>query len=267
MTELFLLVLTGAFAGTIGGLFGVGGGIVIVPVLYAVFLYGGADPTVAMKTAVGTSLATIIVTSIRSLRAHHKRGAVDFSVLKTWGPFIAGGAVLGALAARVISGEALLIVFALGALGMGAQRLLGKKGGGKAIHLQPSAERGLAVGTGFFSALMGIGGGVIGVVLLTLAGRPMHQAVGTASGFGLAIAVPGALGFLAIGLGQAGIAGAIGYVHAFAFLAIALGTLIFAPVGAALAHRLPAPRLSAFFGVYLLITGVVLLREAVVSLS
>lgn len=267
MTDIFFLVLTGIFAGTIGGLFGVGGGIVIVPVLYTVFSYGGADAELAVKTAVGTSLATIVVTSVRSLRAHHRRGAVDFSILRAWGPFIAMGAVLGALAARVIGGEVLVLIFALGALAMGIQRLFGGRKSGMTAQLPPLAERALALGTGFFSALMGIGGGVIGVLLLTMVGRPIHQAVGTASGFGLAIAVPGALGFLLIGLGSAGIDGALGYVHLTAFVAIALGTLIFAPLGAALAHRLSAARLSAVFGVYLLVTGAVLLREAAVSLS
>ncbi|NRA30892.1 MAG: sulfite exporter TauE/SafE family protein [Parvularculaceae bacterium] len=267
MIQYVLLALTGAFAGTLGGLFGIGGGVVIVPVLFVVFTAGGADPEIAMKTAVGTSLATIIVTSTRSIRAHHQRGAVDFSVLRVWGPFIALGAVLGALAARVISGEILLAVFAVGVIGIAIQKLIGRSEQSRTLTFSPAVERGLATGVGLFSALMGIGGGVIGVLILTLAGRPMHQAVGTASGFGLAIAVPGALGFALLGLGQGALPWAIGFVHGPAFLAVALGTAIFTPLGAALAHKLSAKRLSAVFGVYLLITGLLLLREAVLGLS
>lgn len=261
MTAFALLLLTGAFAGTLGGLFGIGGGIVIVPVLYLVFTQTGADPDLATKTAVGTSLATIIVTSLRSLRSHYKRGAVDFAVLKLWAPFIAVGAALGAALARVISGEALLALFAFGVVGIGVQRVRGRRPSARAVELPAVVQRGLAVGTGFFSSLMGIGGGVIGVLLLTLAGRPMHQAVGTASGFGIAIALPGAIGFAIAGLGVESLSGAFGYVHLLGFLFISAGTLVFAPLGASLAHRLSPERLSSVFGVYLLITGGFLLRE------
>ena len=259
------LALTGAFAGTLGGLFGIGGGIVIVPVLYLVFTAGGADPELAVKTAVGTSLATIIVTSLRSMRSHHLKGAVDFAVLKMWVPFISLGAILGAGLARVVSGQTLTMIFALGAIGMGVHRVIGKtnKDGGAKQGLDFSApvQRGMAVVTGMFSSLMGIGGGVIGVMLLTLAGRPIHQAVGTASGFGVAIAIPGAIGFALLGLSSEVIPGALGFVHIPGFLAVALGTLIFTPLGANLAHRLPGPYLSVGFGIYMLITGVLLLRE------
>ncbi|MCQ8185154.1 sulfite exporter TauE/SafE family protein [Parvularcula maris] len=263
MTSILLLIATGAFAGTLGGLFGIGGGIVIVPVLYLVFSQLGVDPDTAAKTAVGTSLATIIVTSIRSMMAHRKRGAVDFGVLKLWGPFISIGAVMGALVAGAVSGRALLIVFGVGVIAIGIQRLAGKRGApASPVVFSALAQRAMAVGTGLVSSLMGIGGGVIGVLLLTLAGRPMHQAVGTASGFGLAIAVPGAIGFALIGLDAPKVPGAVGYVDVLGFLAVSLGTVIFAPLGARLAHALPADRLARIFGGYLLVTGVLLLREA-----
>jgi uncharacterized membrane protein YfcA len=265
LSEIFLLVLTGAFAGTLGGLFGIGGGIVIVPVLYLVFTGGGADPDLAAKTAVGTSLATILVTSTRSMMAHHKKGAVDFGVLRLWAPMIALGAVLGSLLAKVVSGAVLLLVFAVGVLLIGIQRIVGKRSASTTRSFSRAAQRGMAMVTGTFSALMGIGGGVIGVLLLTMMGRSMHQAVGTASGFGLAIAIPGAISFALLGLGEGAMSGAVGFVHLPAFLAVALGTLIFAPIGAKLAHRLSAERLSSVFGVYLIITAVLLLREAVSS--
>jgi uncharacterized membrane protein YfcA len=261
--SILLLIATGAFAGTLGGLFGIGGGIVIVPVLYLVFSQMGVDPDTAAKTAVGTSLATIIVTSIRSMLAHKKRGAVDFDVLKLWGPFIATGAVIGTLVADAIGGNLLLIVFGIGVIAIGIQRLAGKRGAPKgSVTFSTLAQRAMAVGTGLVSSLMGIGGGVIGVLLRTLAGRPMHQAVGTASGFGLAIAVPGAIGFAIIGLDAPKVPGAIGYVDLMGFLAVSLGTVIFAPLGAKLAHALDGDRLARIFGGYLLVTGVLLLREA-----
>ncbi|NNU15442.1 sulfite exporter TauE/SafE family protein [Parvularcula sp. ZS-1/3] len=262
MIELLLLVLTGAFAGTLGGLFGIGGGVVIVPVLYLVFMQGGADPEVATKTAIGTSLATIIVTSYRSIKAHAQRGAVNFDVLRRWGPFISLGAVLGAILARAVSGDVLLGFFAIGITGVAIQRLRGQRGAQKTISIPPLVQRILATLTGLFSALMGIGGGVIGVILLTLQGKPIHKAVATAAGFGMAIAIPGAAGFALLGLGQGEMEWAVGYVHVIAFLAVALGTLIFAPIGASLAHKLSAEKLSRVFGVYLLITAVLLLREA-----
>ena len=262
MIQAILLAFTGAFAGTLGGLFGIGGGVVIVPVLYLVFTQGGADPEVAMKTAVGTSLATIMVTSIRSLNAHRKRGAVDFDILKNWAPFIAGGAVVGAGLARLISGQVLLSFFAVGIFGIAIQRLRGSRKEAKPVSIPPAVQRALGFGTGLFSALMGIGGGVIGVILLTLQGKTMHQAVATAAGFGLAIAVPGALGFGLLGLGQGALPGALGFVHLPGFLAVALGTLIFAPIGVKLAHSLSGELLSKVFGAYLLLTSVLLVREA-----
>jgi uncharacterized membrane protein YfcA len=266
LSDVVLLVLTGAFAGTLGGLFGIGGGIVIVPVLYLVFTAAGADPEIAAKTAVGTSLATILVTSVRSMMAHHKRGAVDFDVLRMWGPMIAVGAVIGALLAKLISGAVLLLVFAVGVLLIGVQRIFGSRGVVTVRTVPPGIQRAMAVLTGTFSALMGIGGGVIGVLLLTMMGRPMHRAVGTASGFGLAIAVPGSLSFAILGQGEATLGGAVGFVHLPGFLAVAFGTLIFAPIGARLAHRLSAERLSSVFGVYLIITAVLLFREALGAL-
>ncbi|MEO1026888.1 MAG: sulfite exporter TauE/SafE family protein [Pseudomonadota bacterium] len=263
-----LLALTGAFAGTLGGLFGIGGGIVIVPVLFAILTGASGDPEVAAKTAVATSLATIIVTSLRSLWAHHKRGAVDFDVLKIWVPFIALGAVAGAGLTRIIDGQVLVVFFGLSALGMGIQRLLKKDKGGKpkkTFTFSPTSQRGFAVLTGVISSLLGIGGGVMGVLLLTLSGRPIHQAVGTASGFGMAIAIPGAITLFLLGLSDEALPGAVSYLHVPGFIAIALGTLMFVPLGAHLAHRASQRHLSIAFGLFLLAMSANLLREAAVS--
>ncbi len=264
----FLLALTGAFAGTMGGLFGIGGGIIIVPVLFAIFTGAGGDPEVAAKTAVATSLATIIVTSLRALRAHHKKGAVDFEVLRIWAPFIALGAIAGAGLARVIDGQVLVLFFGLAALGMGLQRLLKREkieSPNKTFDFSLPVQRGLATITGVISSLLGIGGGVMGVMLMTLSGRPIHQAVGTASGFGMAIAIPGAITLFFLGLSDQSLPGAVSYLHVPGFIAVALGTLIFVPLGAHLAHSASQKVLSRGFGLFLLLMSANLLREAVVS--
>ncbi|MEM6913595.1 MAG: sulfite exporter TauE/SafE family protein [Pseudomonadota bacterium] len=263
-----LLALTGAFAGLLGGLFGIGGGIIIVPVLFAILTGAGGDPEVAAKTAVATSLATIIMTSLRSLRAHHKKGAVDVDVLKIWMPFIAIGAIGGAGLARFIDGQVLVAFFGLSALGMGLQRLLKRdRSGGpkKTFAFSLPLQRSLAVITGVVSSLLGIGGGVMGVMLMTLSGRPIHQAVGTASGFGIAIALPGAITLFFLGLSDTALPGAVSYLHVPGLIAIALGTLMFVPLGAHLAHRASQRHLSIAFGLFLLAMSANLLREAAVS--
>src|SRR5690606_15092664 len=178
------LVVAGLAAGFVGGLFGIGGGIVIVPALYFVFTALGIDEAVRMHVAVGTSLSTIIATSWRSLAAHTKAGAVDFDVLKTWTPWISFGALLGAAAAGIANTEALLLIFGGGLLLIAAQMGLANPNWRAFRELPQGIARAvIASALGLLSALMGIGGGAIGVTVMTLCGRPIHQAVATASGF------------------------------------------------------------------------------------
>jgi len=269
---LALLLAAGAFAGVVAGLFGIGGGVVIVPALYAVFGYLGVDEAVRMHAAIGTSLSTIIVTSLRSLGAHGRRGAVDGAVLRAWGPWIAGGAVAGAAVADAVSAQLLTLVFAGGAAAVAGRNAFlaltsgtaGRRAPGPESPLPGGAARAaLAGGTGFFSSLLGIGGGVIGVAIMTAFGRPIHQAVGTASGFGVAIAAPGTLGFALAGWGAPGLPPAsLGYVNLAGFAAIAAMTAVTAPLGARLAHALSHRTLSAVFAVYLALTAALLVRDA-----
>ena len=261
---LLLLLAAGALAGALGGLFGIGGGVVVVPALYAVFAATDVPEGVRIKLAVGTSLATIIVTSARSLRAHARTGRVDAALLRAWAPLIAGGAVLGAGVARLAPASGLTLLFAVGVLGIGVQRLFAPAAprAGAGLPSRP-VQRALALGTGLLSSLMGIGGGVFGVLLLTRFGRGVHEAVATAAGFGLAIAVPGALGFAVLGPGEGATPwGTIGAVNLPAFALVALASGLTAPFGARLAHALPARVLSRGFAAYLLVTGTLLLREA-----
>ncbi len=258
------LIAAGLFAGFIGGLFGVGGGVVIVPALYVVFTYLGVDEAVRMHLAIGTSLSTIISTSWRSLSTHAKAGAVDFAVLRGWAPWITGGALIGAALAGLSNTDVLLVVFGGGLLLVAAQMGLGNPNWRIAPDLPTGAMRALiAGGIGLLSAMMGIGGGAFGVTVMTLCGRPMHQAVATASGFGAAIALPAALGYVIAGWGREGLPDfSAGFVSLPGFFVLAALTAITAPIGARLAHRLPQQTLKRLFAVFLAITAVNMLREA-----
>lgn len=262
------LLGVGVVAGFIGGLFGIGGGIIIVPALYAVFGILDVPDAARMKLAVGTSLATIIVTAARSVYAHHRRGAVDLDLLRAWAPWIALGALLGAALARVSDPVFLTLFFAGGLFCLAIQKLCFPPRDvvdeGARLSVVPGGliRAALATGTGTISSLMGIGGGVIGVVLLTAFGRSIHRAIATAAGFGLAIAVPGAVGFAIAGVGEPGLpVGSAGFVNFPAFGAIAAMTFLTAPWGAALAHRLPGRLLNRIFAGYMLVTSVLLIWD------
>ncbi|MFT7246208.1 MAG: putative membrane protein YfcA [Candidatus Azotimanducaceae bacterium] len=259
-TDLVILGITllaaGGVAGITAGLFGVGGGFIVVPALLAVFpLYGEASEK-HIYVAIGTSLATIIVSSARSVQAHHKVGAVDLELLRQWAPWLVVGVIFGIGIASFVDASALILVFAIGVfiysfyfLMPNAFTFEGKKpdvpdGAGRAA---------LASGLGGFSALLGIGGGTPFVVTMVICGRTLHQAVATASGVGFIIALPGAIGFLVIGLSDTNLpSGSIGYINIPALLAISLMSIFTAPMGVKLAHILSEIHLKRTFGVYLL---------------
>jgi uncharacterized membrane protein YfcA len=273
--ELFPIVASmfaaGAVAGITAGMFGVGGGFVIVPALLAVFALldasGLAGPEQRyIHLAIGTSLATIVVSSLRSVQAHHRRGAVDFAVLREWAPWLVLGVFGGTYLAASVSGEALLLVFATGVL-LYALYFLGFEW----FESDPSQRdvphgvgcAALASGVGGFSALLGIGGGTPFVVTMLLCGRSVHQAVATAAGVGFIIAVPGALGFLIMGLSAGDLpVGSVGFINLPAFVAVSAMSVITVPVGANLAHRLDARHLKRAFGVYLLVISILIFYRA-----
>ena len=191
-----LLLVIGAFAGVLAGLLGVGGGIVLVPAFFYAFSTLGYDGPQLMQLCLATSLATIIVTSVRSVMSHNKKGAVDWDILRRWSPGIAIGAVLGVLVASSLRSTALQAIFGVLAIIVGLYMLLGKP------HWRLRSEMPGAAGTaalsplmGFGSVLMGIGGGSFGVPLMSLMNVPIHRAVATAAGFGVVIAVPSVIGF------------------------------------------------------------------------
>ena len=262
---LFFLLLTGAFAGVLAGLLGVGGGIVIVGALFYVFSSLEYPAETMMHVCVATSLATIVVTSARSLQAHWRKGAVDTALLKGWAPGLIVGACLGVLAAEGLKSEALMLIFAVIAFLVALHMAFGSANwrladappkGGKQI--------GLSGGVGFLSTLMGIGGGTFGVPLLTLFNAPVHRAVATSAGFGLIIALPAAIGFIVAGWGaEARPPFMLGYVNLPAFAIIIPMTILTAPIGARLAHRMNPRPLKLLFALFLAVTALNMGRVAV----
>lgn len=251
------MLATGVVSGLAAGLLGIGGGAVIVPALSNALLLMGYDPDLVQHVAVGTSLAIIIPTGIMSARAHHRRGALDLRVLKLWAPFIVLGTLLGGLMAGWYSGDVLRIVFALMAFLIAANilfglqtRLMGHLKGSSPTH------RASAFVVGYVSALMGIGGGSLTVPTLVAFGETMHKAVGTSAAIGVAIAISGTIGFLISGWAVSDLPPfSVGYINLVALLLVGGLAAAFAPLGAALAHRLQQQTLKYVFAAFLIAVG------------
>jgi uncharacterized membrane protein YfcA len=257
------LLAAGLVAGVLAGLLGVGGGIVVVPVLYHGFAELGVDPDVRTHVAVATSLATVAVTALRSARTHHARGAVDTQLLSAWAPAIVLGSVLGTALAAALGGRALTGVFGSIALLVALYMAFGRASWRLASAPPAGPVRWpIAGGVGFVSVMMGLGGGTVGVPTLTLLGVPMHRAVGTAAGLGSAIAVPGAIGLALAGIGVAGRPpGCIGYLNVLGFALIAPTTWLSAPLGARFAHAVSQPTLRRGFALFLVLTSLRMLVD------
>jgi uncharacterized protein len=259
-----LLMVLGAFAGVLAGLLGVGGGIVLVPAFFYTFQTLGYGGDQLMQLCLATSLATIIITSVRSVLSHNKKGAVDWSILRGWGPGIAVGAIIGVFVASSLRSEALQALF--GVLGIVIGLYLGfGKPEWRLGQTMPSGARRMSVSplVGFLSVLMGIGGGSFGVPLMTLYNTPIHRAVATAAGFGVIIAVPSVLGFLFVPMDPATRPPlTIGTVNLVAFGVVICMTLITAPMGVRLAHAMDPKPLRRVFAVFLTLVALNMLRKA-----
>jgi uncharacterized membrane protein YfcA len=259
-----LLLVIGAVAGVLAGLLGVGGGIVLVPAFFYAFQTLGYGGPQLMQLCLATSLATIIVTSVRSVLSHNKKGAVDWEILRGWGPGIAVGAILGVLVASALRTEFLQALF--GVLGMVIGIYLGL--GRSEWRLGEAMPKGvtraaLSPGVGFLSVLMGIGGGSFGVPLMSLFNTPIHRAVATAAGFGVIIAVPSVLGFLFLDIAPEHRPPlTIGAVNLVAFFIVIAMTLITAPWGVKLAHAMDPKPLKRVFAVFLTLVALNMLRKA-----
>jgi uncharacterized protein len=255
------LLAAGAVTGILAGVFGVGGGAVLVPVLYELFHLIGVPEEVRMPLCVGTSLAIIIPTSIRSYRAHLAKGAVDTSIIKQWAVPVILGVIIGSGLARYAPPALFKLVFVIVA-GASAARLLFGKDSWRIADAFPTGPLMKVYGAliGVLSALMGIGGGQISNLLMTFHGRPIHQAIATSSGLGMLISIPGALGYIVAGWGKAdnyqSVAAlqmpmAFGYVSLLGFALVVPTSMWLAPYGARLAHRLPKRKLEVAFGIFL----------------
>ena len=276
--EILIFLIIGALAGFAAGLFGVGGGTIIVPLLFIVFTQMDYSPDNVMHLALGTSLATIIVTSISSLMAHNKKGSVIWPVFKNLTPGLAIGCFLGAGIAGQISGLYLQLIVGVFLLWVAYKMFFGgkKQVGNHAANISeisnsntdlPSKPKQLAAGgvIGVASAIFGIGGGSLTVPYLTRYGVVMQKAVGTSAACGLPIAIAGALGFMIFGLQEdINVPNTIGFVHIYAFLGIASMSFFTAKVGAKVAHMLSPQLLKKCFSVLLFVVGLYFLYKGLV---
>ncbi|MDO4699471.1 MAG: sulfite exporter TauE/SafE family protein [Moraxella sp.] len=252
-------VLAGTIAGVCAGLFGVGGGLIIVPALVWILTAYGVPSDVVPHMAVATALATIVLTSISSMSAHHKRGGVRWDIFKNMAKGLVLGSLVGAWIATMIDGKALQAIIGSGAVLMAIKMLFfpNQENLDKPLP-KDYAQSAVGVVIGVLSAIFGIGGGSLTVPYLSHNGVPMKQAVGTSSACGLPIAIAGAVGFMWFGrqtVGAFDVAGTVGFVHIGAFVAISLASFVMAKVGAKLAHVLPAQTLKRAFGCLLLVVG------------
>lgn len=250
------MLLTGLAGGVLAGMLGVGGGIIIVPMLEFLLQYADVPAGARMHVAVATSLATIIPTSVSSSRAHYKRGAVDLPLARAWGLAVFAGATLGSLLAARANTHWLTAVFGGVALLVGLKLLLPLDH----LRLADSTPRGpggklIAALIGAVSSVMGIGGGTLAVPTLTLTGETIHRAVATSALFGLLISVPGTLVFLLARPTTPLPPLTVGYVSLIGVILIAPGSWFAAPFGARLAHAMSKRRLSQFFGAFLLLVA------------
>jgi uncharacterized membrane protein YfcA len=260
-----LLIAVGALAGFLAGVFGIGGGAVLVPVFYECFRLAGVPLAVRMPLCVGTSLAIIIPTSIRSWRAHHARGAVDMTIIRQWGWTVLIGVVLGSVIARYAPERLFKIVFVAVAWSASARLLLGKESWrlGDDLPKGPLMQAyGLVIG--LLSTLMGIGGGLFSNLLMTFHGRTIHQSVGTSSALAVLISIPGTIGYVYAGWPAAArfpevaalqLPFALGYVSLIGAVLVMPTGLLVAPLGVKAAHAMSKRTLEMAFGCYLLIVG------------
>jgi uncharacterized protein len=260
-----LLIAVGALAGFLAGVFGIGGGAILVPVFYECFRIAGVPLEVRMPLCIGTSLAIIIPTSIRSYRAHMARGAVDMDILRKWWLPVLVGVILGSVTARYAPERLFKIVFVVVAWSAAARLLLARdtwKFGDDLPDGPLMKLYGFIVG--LLSTLMGIGGGLFSNLLMTFYGRPIHQAVATSSALAVLISIPGAIGYIYAGWPAAArfpdiaalqLPFAIGYVSLIGALLVMPTSLLIAPLGVRAAHAMSKRSLETAFGIYLFVVG------------
>ncbi|MGH1454211.1 MAG: sulfite exporter TauE/SafE family protein [Paracoccaceae bacterium] len=267
LAMLGMLAVIGAFAGVLAGLLGVGGGIILVPAFFYAFQTLGYDGPLLMQVCLATSLATIIVTSVRSVLSHNRKGAVDWGILRAWAIGIAAGAVAGVLVASSLRSATLQLIFGCLALVIGLYMGLGRAEWRLAQDMPRGMKRALmSPAVGFLSVLMGIGGGSFGVPLMSLHNVAIHRAVATAAGFGVLIAVPSVIGFLLLPIDGSSLPPfTVGAVNLPAFAVVIAMTLLTAPLGVRLAHAMDPKPLKRVFGAFLVLVALNMLRKVMGS--
>lgn len=253
--------LLGIFGGFVAGLFGVGGGLTIVPFLYMIFTAQGFPDAHIMHLALGTAMATIVVTSISSMRAHHSHGVVRWDIVRAMAPGLLVGTFGGSLLTGLIPTRPLVIVFVLIVYYAATQLLLDFK---LRAHRQLPGAAGLFVSgsaIGAVSSLVAAGGGFLSVPFMLFCNVTIHNAVGTSSALGFPIAVAGLFGYVVAGWGTTGLpASTFGYIYFPAFLGIVTLSVLVAPLGAKLAHSLPVRKLKRGFGGFLAVLATKMLH-------
>lgn len=255
--------LVGAFTGFVAGLLGAGGGLIVVPALIFILPEQGLAEEVIVHIAIGTSLATIVFTSVSSIHAHNRHRAIQWEVLRNIAPGIILGALLGAAVADYLSSQVLRVMFGIFELLVGLQMAFGWRA--TAQRQLPGVTGMTAAGltTGMVSAVVGIGGATLTVPFLVWCNMGLRQAVGTSAAVGFPIAVGGAAGFIMTGWNNAALpAFSTGYIYWPALLGIALTSLLFAPLGARLTHSMPITSLRRVFAVFVMLVGLKILMTA-----
>jgi uncharacterized membrane protein YfcA len=261
------IAASGVISGILAGLFGIGGGAILVPVFYWVLGLAGVDEAVRMHLAVGTSIGIILPTAVSSVRAHNRRGAVDAALLKSWLIAVPAGVFAATAVAAQISGAQLRGIFAVIAVIIALRMLLNRENWRLGSELPGNPARALVgAALGFVSTLMGIGGGLLNNTFMTLYGRPMHQAIGTSSGVGVLIAVPGILGYIVAGWGRPELPPlSLGFVNLIAVAVVVPITMVAAPFGVRMAHALSKRKLELMFGTYMLFVAAQFFYSLIVS--
>jgi uncharacterized membrane protein YfcA len=254
LAEIVPFLLLGAFSGFIAGLLGVGSGLIMVPALLYL-LAGSTDQTVLMHTAVGTSLAAMVFTSISSVLAHHQHGAIHWHNFKKLTPTILLGAFSGALLTKVMSFDFMRLFFALFEFSVAAIMYFGLSSLVHIDNLSKWVWRITGYIIGLISAILGIGGGTMTMPFLTYNNVTIKNAIATSAAVGMPIAVAGALGFIAVGWDLESASGGLSFIHTQALMSIVVASVFFAPLGAKVAHSVDGKKLKKFFALFLAFLG------------
>ena len=254
MAEIAPLLLLGIFSGFIAGLLGVGGGLIMVPALLYL-LAGSVDQSALMHTAVGTALAAIVFTSISSVRAHHTHGAIYWQYVRRLTPMILLGAFSGAMLTKAMSFDFMRLFFALFEFGVAIVMYFGISSASHVDHLKKWIWHLTGYIIGFISAIVGIGGGTMTTPFLTYNNVGIKNAIAPSAAVGMPIAIAGALGFVVAGWNVESASGGLGFIHTQALMSIVVMSVLFAPIGARVAHNVDGKKLKKFFAIFLAFLG------------